>query len=84
MSVGKLKNPESNKKWSGVAIADWQGIHNITITNNTFSYNKKALHIECTKNTVIKSNRFIKNSTDLSEQSEIITKNNNSNLVFEK
>jgi|TARA_B110000908_G_C10261209_1_gene459392 hypothetical protein len=84
MSVGKLKNPESNKKWSGVAIAEWQGINNITITKNTFSYNKKALHIECSKNTFIKSNRFIKNSTDLSEQSEIITKNNNSNLIFEK
>jgi parallel beta-helix repeat protein len=84
MSVTKLKNPNAKTKWSGVATADWQGINNITITNNTFSYNKKALHIECTKNTVIKSNRFIKNSTDLSEQSEIITKNNNSNLIFEK
>lgn len=83
MSVGKLKNPDSKKKWSGVAITDWQGIHNITITNNTFSYNKKALHIECTKNTVIKSNRFIKNSNDLSKESEIITKHNNSKLIYE-
>lgn len=84
MSVGKLKNPESKKKWSGVARADWQGIKNITIINNTFKYNKHALFVECSVNTVIKGNRFIRNSKDLSKETELILKDNNTNLVFEE
>lgn len=83
MSVGKLKNPESKKKWSGVARADWQGIKNITIINNTFKYNKHALFVECSVNTVIKGNRFIRNSKDPSKETELILKDNNTNLVFE-
>lgn len=83
MKVTKLKDLETKAKWNGVETASWQGIENITITNNTFSYNKAALSIECTSNTVIKSNMFIKNSKDLSKGSKIIIQNNNSNLVFE-
>lgn len=83
MVVNKLKDLNVKTKWNGVARADWQGIENITITNNTFSYNKMALSIECSQNTIIKSNRFIRNSKDLSETSGIIRENNNTNLVFE-
>ena len=83
MVVNKLKDLEVKGKWNGVAKADWQGIENIIITNNTFSYNKMALSIECSQNTIIKTNRFIRNSKDLSETNGIIRENNNSNLVFE-
>ena len=83
MSVKKLKNKVPNGKWYGVTTANWQALENITITNNTFSYNKKALSIESTVNAVIKSNMFIKNSKDLSKQSELIFENNNTNLIFE-
>jgi hypothetical protein len=84
MSVKKLKNKVPNGKWYGVATANWQALENITITNNTFSYNKKAISIESTVNAIIKSNMFIKNSKDLSKESELIYQNNNTNLVFEK
>ncbi|MGB5982112.1 MAG: right-handed parallel beta-helix repeat-containing protein [Nonlabens sp.] len=84
LRVTKLKDPNNGKKWSGVATADWQGLENIVITNNTFRYNKRALSIECTVNTVIKGNQFIMNPNDPSEQSELILKNNNTNLVFDK
>ena len=84
ISAKKLKNKEAKGKWFGVETANWQGIKNITITNNTFSYNKKALSIESTENTIIKSNMFVKNSRDLSNENEIIFKDNNTNLVFEQ
>lgn len=84
MQVTKLKDLEAKGKWNGVTTADWQGIENVTITNNTFSYNKRALAVECTVNTLIKSNTFIRNSKDLSKDHEIIMENNNTNLVFEK
>ncbi|MFH4969496.1 right-handed parallel beta-helix repeat-containing protein [Gaetbulibacter sp. M240] len=83
LRVTKLKNPEAKGKWSGVATADWQGLENIKITNNTFLYNKRALSIECTVNTVITGNKFIRNLKDLSDEYEILLKNNNTNLVFE-
>ncbi|MCC4212000.1 right-handed parallel beta-helix repeat-containing protein [Leeuwenhoekiella parthenopeia] len=83
MSIGKLKNPDSKEKWSGVETVSWQGIENITITNNTFSYNKRALAVECTINTVVKSNQFIRNSEYPSEVDEILMEKNNTNLVFE-
>lgn len=83
LKVNKLKDLEAKTKWNGVATADWQGIENITITKNTFSYNKTALSVECSVNTVIKGNTFIRNSKDLSKESEIIIQNNNTNLVFE-
>jgi len=83
LRVTKLKNPEAKGKWSGVATADWQGLENISITNNTFLYNKRALSIECSVNTVIKGNKFIRNLKDLSDENELILKNNNTNLVFE-
>ena len=83
LRVTKLKNPEAKGKWSGVATADWQGLENIAITNNTFLYNKRALSIECTVNTVIKGNKFIRNLKDLSDENEIILNNNNTNLVFD-
>ena len=84
ISTKKLKNKEAKGKWFGVETANWQGIKNITITNNTFSYNKKALSIESTENTIIKSNMFVKNSRDLSNEDKILFKNNNTNLVFEQ
>lgn len=83
LSVEKLKDLEAVGKWNGVETSSWQGIKNITITNNTFSYNKRALAVECTVNTVIKGNKFIKNAKDLSSENEILLKNNNTNLVFE-
>lgn len=83
MKVNKLKDLEAKGKWNGVEATEWQGLENISITNNTFLYNKLALSIECSLNTLIKSNRFIKNSKDLSKESEIIFKNNNTNLIFE-
>jgi parallel beta-helix repeat protein len=84
MRVTKLKDLESKTKWNGVATSDWQGLENITITNNTFSYNKLALSIECSVNTIIKGNTFIRNSKDLSKESDVILQNNNTNLIFEK
>lgn len=84
LKVNKLKDLEAKTKWNGVATADWQGIENITITKNTFSYNKRALSIECSVNTLIKGNTYIRNSKDLSKESEIIYENNNANLVFEE
>jgi hypothetical protein len=83
MVVNKLKDLEAKGKWNGVEKSTWQGIENITITNNTFSYNRCALSIECSTNTVIKSNRFIRNSKDLSEKHQIIREDNNADLVFE-
>lgn len=83
MRVNKLKDLDSKTKWNGVAKADWQGLENITVTNNTFLYNKRALAVECTKNSVIKNNKFIRNVKDLSNEYEIILKTNNSNLTFE-
>ncbi len=84
MRVTKLKNPDSKTKWSGVATADWQGLNNIRITNNIFSYNKRALSIECSTNTLITGNKFLRNSNDLSKEYELILENNNSNLIFQK
>lgn len=83
MRVNKLKDLDSKTKWNGVAKADWQGLENITVTNNTFLYNKRALAVECTKNSFIKNNKFIRNVKDLSNEYEIILKTNNSNLTFE-
>jgi hypothetical protein len=81
--VNKLKNLEVKGKWNGVEKSDWQGIENISITNNTFSYNRRALAIECTQNSVIQSNTFIRNSKDISDEHEIIMESNNSGLIFE-
>ncbi|CAM1373245.1 right-handed parallel beta-helix repeat-containing protein [Tenacibaculum xiamenense] len=83
LRVLKLKNPEAKGKWCGVTPTNWKGLNNISITNNSFSYNKHALSIECSVNTVIKSNTFNRNPNDLSLESSVIYKNNNSNLVFE-
>ncbi|WP_027138654.1 right-handed parallel beta-helix repeat-containing protein [Gaetbulibacter saemankumensis] len=83
LRVTKLKNPEAKGKWCGVATAEWQGLENISITNNTFLYNKRALSIECSVDTFIKGNQFIKNVKDLSDENEILLKNNNTNLVFD-
>lgn len=82
MSVGKLKNPNAKTKWSGVAKADWQGIENIKITNNIFSYNKRALSIENTTNIIIEGNKFLRRSNDPSEKHEVLYQNNNSNLIY--
>jgi hypothetical protein len=81
--VNKLKNLEAEGKWNGTTRSEWQGVNNIAITNNTFSYNIRALHIQCTTNTLIKGNRFIRNSNDLAKEHEIMTEDNNSNLVFD-
>jgi cytolysin (calcineurin-like family phosphatase) len=83
MRVTKLKDLETKGKWNGVATSDWQGLENISVTNNTFLYNKRALSIECSVNTVVRGNKFIRNLKDLSEKSEILLKNNNTNLVFD-
>ena len=83
MRVVKLKNLNAKTKWNGVATTDWQGLENIKITNNIFSYNKRALSIECSNNTIIKGNKFMRSTNDLSKEHELIFKNNNSNLVFE-
>ena len=84
MRVVKLKNLNAKTKWNGVATTDWQGLEHIKITNNIFSYNKRALSIECSNNTIIKGNKFMRSTNDLSKEHELIFKNNNSNLVFEK
>ena len=83
MRVTKLKDLEVTKKWNGVETADWQGLENIIITNNTFLYNRRAISIECTVNSVVKLNKFIRNSKDLSKDSEEILQKNNSNLIIE-
>tara|TARA_R110001632_G_scaffold105447_1_gene214859 strand:+ start:13875 stop:15653 length:1779 start_codon:yes stop_codon:yes gene_type:complete len=83
MRVMKLKNLNSKTKWSGVALSDWQGLENIKITNNIFSYNKRALSIENSTNTLIKGNKFMRSSNDLSKEHELILNRNNSNLIFE-
>tara|TARA_B100000809_G_scaffold266892_1_gene332610 strand:+ start:1527 stop:3284 length:1758 start_codon:yes stop_codon:yes gene_type:complete len=83
LRVTKLKNPEAKGKWCGVATTDWQGLKNIKITKNTFSYNKRALSIECSQNVIIKDNMFIHNSKDKSETQEVILNRNNSNLIFQ-
>jgi parallel beta-helix repeat protein len=83
IKIVKLKNPEAKTIWKGVATTDWQGIENITITNNIFSYNKRAISVECSKNTVIKGNRFVKNSTDLTTGGEVFREYNNTNLIVE-
>lgn len=84
LRVNKLKDLEAQGKWNGVARADWQGLENITITNNTFSYNRRALSIENSVNTVVKGNKFIHNSNDLSKEHEEIFEDNNTNLVIER
>ena len=83
LRVTKLKNVNAKSKWKGVATASWQGLENITITNNVFSYNKRALSVECTTNATIKSNTFLHNPEDKAADTEIILKQNNTNLVFE-
>lgn len=83
LRVNKLKDLESKGKWKGVAVAEWQGIENISITNNTFSYNKRALSIEGTTNTIVKGNKFMRNSKDISEDYEIMLETNNTNLNFD-
>ena len=83
MRVTKLKDLEVTRKWNGVETADWQGLENIIITNNTFLYNRRAISIECTVNSVVKLNKFIRNSKDLSKDSEEILQKNNSNLIIE-
>ena len=83
MRVTKLKDLEVTRKWNGVETADWQGLENIIITNNTFLYNRRAISIECSVNSVVKLNKFIRNSKDLSKDSEEILQKNNSNLIIE-
>lgn len=83
MVVNKLKNLNAKGKWNGTAKSEWNGIENITITNNIFSYNKRALSIECSENTIVKSNKFIRNSKDLASEYEIIHESNNTGLIFE-
>lgn len=83
MRVTKLKDLEVTSKWNGVETADWQGLENIIITNNTFLYNRRAISIECTVNSAVKLNKFIRNSKDLSKDSEEILQKNNSNLIIE-
>jgi hypothetical protein len=83
MRVTKLKDLEVTSKWNGVETADWQGLENIIITNNTFLYNRRALSIECTVNSFVKLNKFIRNSKDLSKDGEEILQKNNSNLIIE-
>jgi hypothetical protein len=83
MKVVKLKNLDAKTKWKGVEATDWQGLENISITNNIFSYNKRAISVECTKNTLIKGNKFMKNSTDLTTGGEVFREFNNTNLIVE-
>ena len=83
MRVTKLKDLEAKGKWNGVATADWQGLENISIINNTFLYNKRALSVECSVNTIVKGNKFIRNMKDLSDENEVLLNNNNTNLVFD-
>jgi hypothetical protein len=83
MRVTKLKDLEVTSKWNGVETADWQGLENIIITNNTFLYNRRALSIECTVNSFVKLNKLIRNSKDLSKDGEEILQKNNSNLIIE-
>lgn len=81
IAVKKLKNTESKGKWFGVENSKWQGIENITISNNIFSFNKRPISVQSTSNTVIKGNKFIKNSLDTSKEVELILDINNSNLT---
>ncbi|UXX80068.1 right-handed parallel beta-helix repeat-containing protein [Reichenbachiella carrageenanivorans] len=83
MKMNKLKNPESKSRWCGVATADWQGINNIWILNNTFMYNKMAMSIECSENIFLQGNRYIHNHADpyRGEELDKLFLDNNSGLI---
>ena len=51
--------------WCGFKTASWQGLRNITITNNTINYNKSGLHLENINNLLLQDNILIHNAGDI-------------------
>ncbi len=85
--LSKLKTPCKSDKWCGTELAQWQGLKNITITNNNFIYNKSALNLQNINGGIIKNNKYTHNPNDLSlkpgESPQEVHTFNCSNLNFE-
>jgi hypothetical protein len=65
--VMKLKMPCSeNENWCGDEKAEWQGIKNITISNNYIEYNKKALNLANINGLTIEGCDYFHNPDDIS------------------
>lgn len=87
-SVSKLKMPCESTKWCGVEPSKWQGIENVIITNNKFSYNKSAINLQNVNNALIINNVFTNNSNKVdaintNDKSKEVVTHNCSNLHFE-
>ena len=67
----------------GELPSNWQGHTNITITNNTISYNKKGLQIENVDTGLIKCNTITPNNSFSGVNLGDVFLNNNSNLVVQ-
>lgn len=84
IQVGKLGVPcNESTTWCGVETADWQGHQNITISNNTISYNKKGLHMENVDTALIKCNDITPYESFSGSDMGAIYLNNNSNITQE-
>ena len=70
--ITRLKSPcTTGMTWCGVETASWQGLKNITITNNTIIYNKKGFHLENVNGLLLKNNVLVHNSGDISGETPV-------------
>lgn len=84
IQVMKLGTPcDENATWCGVETADWQGHKNITISNNTISYNSRGIHMENVDTALIKCNDITSNGVFSGIDLGAIYLNNNSNVINE-
>ncbi len=86
--VLKLKTPcAPTSKWCGVEPAQWQGLENIIITNNHFTYNKAAINLQNLNGGIINNNVFVHNPNDTTlnpgELPREVSNFNCSNLILD-
>jgi hypothetical protein len=64
--VSKLKAPcTTSSTWCGTEPVQWQGLSNITITNNNFVYNKTGINIQNINGGIITNNTYASNPQDI-------------------
>ena len=70
--ITKLGSPcTTGMSWCGVQTADWQGMKNIELRNNTINYNKKGLHLENINGLLLTNNAINHNLNDITGASPV-------------
>lgn len=76
-----VANCSANQTICNVEAIDWQGIENVTITNNDISYNKKGIHMQNVNTGLIQCNTVNPNTSFSGTDLGRIVLTNNSNVT---